>query len=308
MRKTFIQNLLQIAQKNPNIFLLTPDIGYSVLEPFQKAFPDRYLNTGITEQATIGIAAGLALRGKIPFVYTIIPFITMRCYEQIRLDIAYHNLPVRLVGVGAGYSYGAAGNTHHAIEDIAIMRALPNMTVVCPGDPWEMECLLHRSLDHSHPIYFRLGKNGEPLIHLQKPPLHIGKGCLMREGKDGIIIVTSNMLEIALTWVQKSSELGLELTLVSMHTIKPLDKALIHQLIDRRIPILTLEEHSIIGGLGGAVAEVIAEKGIGMPFKRLGIQDQFCDVTGSQDYLRKYMHLLDFDSFYSFFYKANVYV
>ena len=157
-----MKTLIELARKDDRIFLLTPDMGYSVLESFRDEFPDRFLNTGIAEQNTIGVAAGLALTGKIVYVYSIIPFVTMRCYEQVRLDLAYNNANVKLIGIGAGLTYGSLGASHHAIEDIAIMKAIPNMTVLCPGDPIETKELVHRSYETYGPMYIRLGKNGEP--------------------------------------------------------------------------------------------------------------------------------------------------
>ena len=155
----------ELARQDERVFLLTADMGYSVLETFRDEFPDRFLNTGIAEQNTISIAAGLASRGKIVFVYSIIPFVTMRCFEQVRLDLAYNNSNVKIVGVGAGFTYGSLGSSHHALEDIAIMRSLPNMTVLCPGDPIEARELIKQSYELMGPVYIRLGKNGEPKIH-----------------------------------------------------------------------------------------------------------------------------------------------
>src|SRR5436190_6908368 len=165
MRKTFINTLVELARKDERIFLITPDIGYSVLEVFMNEFPNRFLNVGVAEQNAVGIAAGMSLSGMIPYVYTINPFVCMRPFEQIRIDVAYMNTNVRIVGVGAGFSYGSAGATHHAIEDIAVMRCLPNMTVVCPGDPWEVENTVRASIKHKGPMFFRLGKQGEPVIN-----------------------------------------------------------------------------------------------------------------------------------------------
>ena len=197
MRKTFINTLVELARKDERIFLITPDIGYSVLEVFMNEFPNRSLNVGVAEQNAIGIAAGMALNGLIPYVYTINPFVCMRPFEQIRVDVAYMNTNVRIVGVGAGFSYGSAGATHHSIEDIAIMRALPNMTVVCPGDPWEVSEALKASVDFKGPMFFRLGKQGEPIINSLKSKFKIGKANTIRTGKDLHIISTSNTLEIA---------------------------------------------------------------------------------------------------------------
>lgn len=296
MRNTFVDCLMEQAEQDEEISVIIADLGFSVFEKFQEKFSDRFLNVGIAEQNAIGVAAGLALMGKKVYVYSIIPFVTMRCFEQIRIDIAYMNSNVKLVGVGAGYSYGPAGTTHHAIEDIAIMRALPNMTVCCPGDPVEAREIVRQSFEHTGPMYIRLGKNGEKAIHLSGTKIEIGKAITVNEGKDLSIITTSNMLEEGVKLVQKYKETGKMAALISMPTIKPLDKECILKLIDRKVPIITLEEHNIIGGLGSAVAEIIAESGKGVSFRRIGIQDEYSHYVGSQQYLRN--KLVEIDTIY----------
>lgn len=262
-------------------------MGYSVLEPFREEFPDRFLNTGIAEQNSIGVAAGLALSGKIVYVYSIIPFVTMRCFEQVRLDLAYNNANVKLVGIGAGMTYGPFGASHHAIEDIAIMRAIPNMTVLCPGDPIETEQLVRQSYETYGPMYIRLGKNGEPKIHPEGTKITLGKAVQVTKGDDLILITTSNMLEKGKKWVDEWKEEGISVSLQSMHTLKPFDELAIKELIDRNIPIITLEEHNIIGGLGSAVAEVIAESGKAVHFRRIGVQDKYSHHVGAHEYQRE---------------------
>lgn len=287
MRTTFINCLIEQARMDDRIFVLTPDMGFSLLEPFAAEFPDRFLNVGIAEQNAIGVAAGLALSGKLVYVYSIIPFVTMRCFEQVRIDVAYMKTNVRLVGVGAGLSYGPAGATHHAIEDIAIMRALPNMTICCPGDPVEVRELVNRSFEHSGPMYLRLGKSGEPTIHPESIHINIGQAIRVTLGDDLALITTSNMLEQGKKWIDEWSSEGRYVSLISMPTIKPLDTAIILQLLETGIPIITLEEHNVIGGLGSAVAEVIAESGKGISFSRIGIPDVYSHYVGSQQFLRE---------------------
>lgn len=286
MRKTFINTLVELARKDERIFLITPDIGYSVLEVFRNEFPDRFLNVGVAEQNAIGIAAGMALNGMLPYVYTINPFVCMRPFEQIRVDVAYMNTNVRIVGVGAGFSYGSAGATHHSIEDIAIMRALPNMTVVCPGDPWEVNEAMKASVNYRGPMFFRLGKQGEPVINNPKTKFKIGKATKIRTGKHLNIISTSNTLEIANNVCEILKSKKIEAGLISMHTIKPLDVKMIEKLVETGKPLFTLEEHNIIGGLGSAVSEVIAESGRKVVFKRFGVNDKYSHVVGSHDYIR----------------------
>jgi transketolase len=298
MRNTFIQVLMEEAKRDDRIFLITPDMGFSVLEQFGELFPGRLLNVGIAEQNAVGVAAGLALSGKIVYVYSIIPFVTMRCFEQVRVDVAYMNTNVRLVGVGAGLSYGPAGATHHSIEDISIMRSLPNMTVCCPGDPIEVKDLVRQSVNHSGPMYIRLGKNGEPNIHSKDTVIKLGEAVEVVSGSDLTLITTSNMLEQGKIMVDQWKLKGISATLISIHTIKPLDVEKLIKIINRGKPIVTLEEHSIIGGLGSAVAEVIAENGKSVKFKRIGIQDKFCHDVGSQSYLRNKLILKSVNDIY----------
>ncbi|MDE3022539.1 MAG: 1-deoxy-D-xylulose-5-phosphate synthase [Pseudomonadota bacterium] len=293
MRNTFIRTLMDLAGQDDRIFLVTADMGYSVLEGFRGAYPERFLNAGIAEQNAVGVAAGLALSGYQVYVYSIIPFVTMRCFEQVRVDVAYQNLDIKLVGVGAGYSYGPAGATHHAIEDIAIMRSLPNMRVVCPGDPVEVKELVLRLHESAGPAYLRLGKNGEPSIHPEGTRIELGQAMTIRSGHDLAVIATSNMLEQALKWTGEWEQEGISVRLVSMPTIKPLDRVAIVEMIEEGLPILTLEEHSRIGGLGSAVAEVIADEGKPVRFKRIGIQDEFSHHVGSQQYVRGKMGLMN---------------
>jgi transketolase len=295
MRSSVINCLIERARIDERIFLVNPDVGFSVLEKFRDEFPDRYLNVGIAEQNAIGVAAGLALSGKIPYVYSMIPFVTMRCFEQVRVDVAYMKTNVRLLGLGAGLTYGPAGATHHAIEDIAIMRALPNMTVCCPGDPIEAKSLVEQSFKYDGPIYFRLGKNGEPNIHPAGTSVRIGKAVQVTEGKDAALITTSNMLEQGKHWVENWAREGIHVTLLSMPTIKPFDSQAVIHLIEQGLPIITLEEHNIIGGLGSAVAEVIAESGKGVKFKRIAIPDVYSHYVGSQMFFREKLGLNSFD-------------
>ena len=287
LRTTFIDTLRELARIDDRIFLLTADMGYSVFETFRDEFPDRFLNTGIAEQNTIGIAAGLAARGKIVFVYSIIPFVTMRCFEQVRLDLAYNFMNVKLVGVGAGLTYGPLGSSHHALEDIAIMRSLPDMTVLCPGDPIETRELIKRSYEYEGPVYIRLGKNGEPKIHPDETRIEIGKSITVLEGNDLALITTSNMLETGKKWVEEWKQDGVNVSLISMPSLKPFDSSTVKNLIDKEIPIITLEEHSVIGGLGSIISQVIATTGKPVKFQQIGINDKFSHVVGGHEFQRK---------------------
>ena len=291
MRTTFVNTLKDLAENDERIFLITADMGFSVFEEFREQHPDKFLNTGISEQNTIGVAAGLANSGKIVYVYSIIPFVTMRCFEQVRLDLAYNNSNVKIVGVGAGLTYGPLGASHHAIEDIAIMRSIPNMTVLCPGDPIETKELVRQSYELDGPAYIRLGKNGEPNIHKDGTKIPLGKAIQITTGGDLFLITTSNMLETGKKWVEEWKQEGKNVSLVSMPTIKPFDSNFINKICETGIPILTLEEHNIIGGLGSAVSEVIAENGQNVKFRRIGINDTYSHHVGSANFQRKKFNL-----------------
>lgn len=285
MRKTFINTLIDLARKDKDIVLITPDMGFSVLEPFFDEFPERAINCGIAEQNAVSIASGLAIMGKKPYVYTIIPFLTGRAYEQVRLEVAYMNTNVKLIGIGAGFTYGAAGATHHAIEDISLMRTLPNMTVCCPGDNNEAEQVIRQTINSDKPMYIRIGRHNRGLF--DNNTIEIGKASIIETGEDIAIISTSNMLPDAYDYCQKLKTEGRKPYLISMHTIKPLDKDIILELVNKGVEIQTMEEHSVIGGLGSAVAEVIAESGKGIKFKRIGVPDEFSHFIGSQKYIKK---------------------
>jgi transketolase len=279
MRTTFAKTLLQIGLKDPKVMLLTGDLGYSVFEDFQTQIPKQFLNMGIAEQNMAGVAAGLAMEGLTPVIYSIVPFTTMRNFEQIRNDICYQNLNVKIVGVGAGFSYGPYGHTHHGLEDIGILRTLPNLVILAPGDPVEAMLATKAMMKHKGPVYLRLGKAGEPVLHTKSPVFAIGKGIVMKEGRDVTIIATSTMLETAMSVPNAR--------IISMPTIKPLDEKIIIDSAKKTKVIVTLEEHSIVGGLGSAVAEVIAEHSLPVKFKRIGVPDRFTKVIGRQAYMRK---------------------
>jgi len=286
MRTAFVKALTKLAAENKNIWLITGDLGFSFLEDFSQRYPEQYLNAGVAEQNMIGMAAGAAMSGKIIFTYSIAPFITLRALEQVRNDVCMQNANVKLVGVGEGFSYGQLGPTHHSIEDIAVMRSLPNMVVVCPGDPWEVEKATLALTKMSTPAYLRIGKKGEPVIHTKKAKFVIGKGITMSDGKDLTLISTGNMLESTVLVGDQLSKRGLKAKVISMHTVKPLDNRLVLESAKETGAIFTIEEHSIIGGLGSAVSEVVAQSGYQIKFSQFGIRDKYTKMAGSQKYLR----------------------
>lgn len=287
MRTTFIHTLIDCARANEHIWLLVGDLGYSVVEPFRQEFSDRFINVGVAEQNMTGIATGLALSGKIVFTYSIANFPTLRCLEQIRNDACYHNANVKIVAVGGGFAYGAQGMTHHATEDLAIMRALPNMTVVALGDPVETALATRAIIEWPGPCYLRLGKAGEPVVHKTSPDFQIGKAIRVREGGDVTLIATGGILFNTVQATEELAQQGIQARVLSMPTIKPLDSKAVLAAAQRTKAIITVEEHSVIGGLGSAVAEVLAESGNShTTFRRIGIKDEFCQQIGSQEHLR----------------------
>jgi len=288
MRKVFFETFKNIISQNKDVFLLTGDLGVKFFYDLKDIDPKRFINIGVAEANMIGIAAGLSISGKNVYCYSIIPFLTMRTFEQVRVDLCYNNLNVKLLGAGGGLVYGAEGMTHHAIEDIAIMRSLPNMTVVAPGDAKEVEALAKASVSYRGPLYIRFGRDSDPIIHENKFEFKIGKGIIVNEGKKVCLIATGTMLSMAKNVLNILQKDGVNATLISMHTIKPLDIELIRDCAKNYEFIFTLEEHNILGGLGGAVAEVIAESGYAGNFKRIGIPDKYSfPYVGGTDYLRR---------------------
>ena len=288
MRTAFIETLCELAAVEERIWLLTGDLGFSVLERFADRFPDRYVNVGVAEQNMSGVAAGLARCGKIVFTYSIANFPTLRCLEQIRNDICYHGGNVKVVAVGGGYAYGAQGYTHHGIEDIAIMRSLPGMIVVAPGDPVETTLATRAVVAHSGPCYLRLGKANEPVVHKAVPEFRLGQAIWVRRGGDVTVISTGGMLMEAVETAERLEALdGIHASVVSMPTIKPLDAATVIEAAHQSGAVVTAEEHSVTGGLGSAVAEVLAESGLTVRFKRFGVPDRLNHTVGSQTYLRR---------------------
>lgn len=293
MRTAFIETLNELADSDPRVCLIVGDLGYSVIEEFAQKHPDQFVNAGVAEQNMIGLAVGMALSGKVVFTYSIGNFGTLRCLEQIRNDVCYHWANVKVVAVGGGLAYGNLGVTHHASEDVAILRALPNMTVVAPGDPMEARLATRAVVALDGPCYLRLGKAGEPVVHFKEPAFELGRAIELRSGSDLTLIASGGMLATADKIAAQLAEKGIGVRLLSMHTIKPLDReAVIRAATETRF-VFTLEEHSVEGGLGGAVAEVLAElEGAHAPLKRIGLRPQFNAVVGDQKYLKS-LHGLD---------------
>ena len=295
MRKVFNKALVERAEKDPRIHMVLADIGYGEIEPFARKFPDRYMNCGVMEQNMTGVACGIAMEGNIAITYSIANFPTLRCLEQIRNDVCYHNANVKIVIIGGGVSYGPLGISHHSTEDIAIMRSLPNMIGLVPSDKKEAEAATFAMLDYEGPVYYRCGYVGEADIHEGPIDFKIGKAIEVLPGDDCTVFYTGPIGFEAKKAVLAMKEEGINARLVSIHTIKPIDRECIVKAAKETGRIVTIEEHNMSGGLGSAIAEVLADEGcLDVKFKRLALPDVFVHDVGSQQFLRdKYGLSLD---------------
>jgi len=287
MRDAFVTALTEIARVDRNVILLTGDLGFGVLTEFARKFPEQYLNAGVAEQNMTGLATGMALEGKTVFTYSICNFPTLRCLEQIRNDVCYHNSNVKIVSIGGGFCYGPLGMSHHATEDLAIMRAIPNLTVVAPGDAVETMLATRAIYEYKGPCFLRLGRGGELKIHDHFPKFVLGKAINVVSNGDVYILSIGGILSNVMNAHEILKKRGIGTSIYSFHTLKPIDRKLIEHLARESRLIVTVEEHSISGGLGGAVAEILAE----IPeskatFLRIGTDGNFCCEVGNQEYLR----------------------
>jgi len=287
MRNTFAHELTVLAAVDPRLVVLSGDIGNQLFDDFKRVAPDRFYNCGVAEANMTGVAAGLALTGLRPVTYTITPFAVVRCLEQIRLDVCYHGLPVIIAGTGSGLSYAELGPTHHSLDDIAFMRALPGMTVVCPGDQTEVRLALRAALRQNGPVYLRLGKKGEPALHKAEPEFCFGRAITLRQGADACILSNGPITGVALACAGLLAKQGISVRVESVHTVKPLDTGLLQELSGSYPIVAVLEEHGLIGGLGSAVADWLADQqGDTFRLLRFGTPDRFLETVVSQDYAR----------------------
>ena len=286
MRDTFIKTLCSICETNKDIELITGDLGFGVLKPFFEQFPDQFTNAGIAEQNMTSVAAGMALEGKTVFTYSIGNFPTLRCLEQIRNDCAYHNANVKIVCVGGGFVYGSLGMSHHATEDISVMRSIPNVAVFCPGDAMEAAAVTKAITQYPGTCYLRLGRGGEKPIHKTLENYEIGKAIPVKEGRYVAILTTGAIYEEIEKALEILEENGITPSVYSFPTVKPIDEETIKKCAESHTIIVTCEENNIMGGFGSAVSEVMADNGLNSKLIRIGIDDTFCDVVGDQAYLR----------------------
>ena len=288
MRDRFIYELIEIAKVDKNIILITSDLGFGVLDNFVEEFPAQFINAGVAEQDMTGIATGMALEGKTVFTYSICNFPTLRCLEQIRNDACYHQANVKIVAIGGGFCYGPLGISHHATEDLSIMRALPNITVVAPGDIMEAAAATRAVYNTSGTCYLRLGRGGGKKVHERDINFKIGKAIQLFDGDDIALISTGGILGNAFKARERLDNIGLSVGLYSMHTLKPFDREIVEDIAERVKLIVTIEEHTVIGGLGGAVSEILAQMSQQRArLQMVGLPGCFSSVVGDQEYLRK---------------------
>jgi len=293
MRNAFADELTRLGDEDPRVVMLSGDIGNRLFDKFKARHPSRFFNCGVAEANMMGVAAGMAMNGLRPVAYTITPFVTTRCLEQIRTDVCYHEAPVTIVAVGAGLSYSGLGPTHHACEDISFLRSIPNMVVICPGDAFEVRAALRASMRQDRPVYIRMGKKGEPVVHAGPiENFQIGKAIPVSDGKDVCLLSTGNMLPEAIEAAHKLKEQGISAQVVSFHTVKPLDEAYLKEVFDRFTLVATIEEHSLIGGFGAAVSEWLTDsRTTNQNFLRFGTPDAFFKKSGEQKYAREMLGL-----------------
>lgn len=293
MRNAFAKAITELAIADGRIVLLSGDIGNRLFDDFKARCPDRFYNCGVAETNMIGVAAGLAMCGLRPVCYTIAPFVTYRCIEQIRVDLCYHRLPVTIVGTGAGLAYASLGGTHHSCEEVGMLRLLPEMNVLTPADAMEVRALLRATFQQDQPTYMRIGKKGEPIVHAAPPAgLTLGQSIPMRAGKDLCLLANGVLLPIVLQAADRLAAEGITAEVISFPTVKPLDEAALRRIFAAHTLIATIEEHSVLGGFGGAVAEWLADHP--HPEARLvrfGTPDTFYRDIGDQDEARTHFGL-----------------
>ena len=292
MRNEFAKIITELSIVKKDIVLLAGDIGNRLFDNFKKNNPERFYNCGVAEANMTGVASGLASSGFRPVTHTITPFNTARCFEQIRLDICYPNLPVIIVGTGSGLSYASLGATHHSMEDISILKTLPNLQIICPADKKEVREAFIKAYESNKPTYIRLGKKGEPLIHKKKPNFQIGKSIFLKKGNDVALLGVGNALSIAAKCEEELFKKKIKCDLVSFHTPKPLDKKLLTNLFKSNKLIAIIEEHGLIGGVGSSVLEWANENKFDTKnVLRFGGPDKFLTGCGNQIEARKLIGL-----------------
>jgi transketolase len=288
MRNAFADEVTKLGAEDSRVVLLSGDIGNKLFDKFKDNAKGRFFNCGVAEANMMGVAAGMALNGLRPIVYTITPFTTTRCFEQIRVDACYHGAPVIIIGTGSGLSYAELGPTHHSLEDLAILRTLPGMTVLAPCDEVELRALLRGALELNGPVYMRIGKKGEPVLHAKGTSVRIGKAVTLREGTEACIIGAGTILSEVIKAADDLAKEGIRARIESFHTVKPLDEERLAEVFGRYPLIAVAEEHGLLGGLGGSIAEWrVRQDGRLARMMAFGAEDSFLHEIGSQDYARR---------------------
>ncbi|HVL11917.1 MAG TPA: transketolase C-terminal domain-containing protein [Gemmata sp.] len=284
MRERCLKTITELAGEDDRVVFVGSDLGVGVMADFKARYPDRFFMEGVAEQNLVGLAAGMAMEGRVVYLNTIATFLTRRCFEQVAVDLCMHNANVRLVGNGGGVVYAPLGPTHLATEDVAILRALPNMTILAPADAEEMARAVRATLHHQGPVYIRVAKGHEPVVTADTAAFRIGKAVEMRDGHDALIVTTGIGLQVSLAAADRLTAEGIDATVLHMPTIKPLDTDSLAAAAERVPAIVTVEEHSVVGGLGSAVAEYLAESDLldGRKFRRVGFPDVFPAGYGDQ--------------------------
>lgn len=292
MRNGFADEITELAGQDPRLVLLSGDIGNRMFDRYKEQCPTRFYNCGVAEANMIGLAAGIAMSGLRPVVYTITPFTTTRVMEQIRVDVCYHDVPVVIVGTGSGLSYASLGPTHHSLEDMAMLRALPGMSVLAPGDPLEVRACLRAALRHDGPVYMRIGKKGEPTVHADVPSINVGSSLTLRDGSDVCLLAVGVLLPMALQVADELAGDGISARVVSVVSVKPVDTGLLRDAFSSFPFVVTVEEHGLMGGFGSVVAEWLADNGPqNARLIRFGTADTFIHESGGTAYARQSMGL-----------------
>lgn len=301
MRNAYLDAIYELTQNDPKrIYSCVADIGAIIFDKYRRDFPQNFLNFGIAESTMISTAAGMASNRLLPYTYTIVPFLVMRAFEQIRNSVCLQEMNVKMVGVGGGFRYSTLGPTHHSLCDIAIMRSLPNMRVIAPADPFETRQIVLNSLTYPGPLYIRLGITKEPSVYTEEQKqnysFELGKGIVLKDGEDLTIMATGNSVHDALLAADNLEKQGIKSRVVNLHTVKPIDKELVLESARKTKVVITVETHNIIGGLGEAISGVLAENlNEKILFKRLGVNDQYCNHYGDYEDLQK-LFKIDFEA------------
>lgn len=297
MRNAFAEEITNLAEKHKNLVLIMADIGNHLFDKFRDKYPDRFFNSGISEAHMISMAAGLSSCGYLPVCYTITPFATTRCLEQIKVDICYHNMNIILVGTGSGFSYASLGATHHSFEDIAILKVLPNMNILCAGDSLEVRSSLQMMVENPSIYYLRIGKKNEPIINNKNPKIEKGKFNVIQKGNDVALLSFGNILPVSDKIYKNLTNDNISTELVSCISVKPLDETYLKQAFKKFKIIISIEEHSLIGGAGSSISEFIIDndymfkKDIKSYFYRFGIKDEFLHISCDQNFARQHFNL-----------------